>query len=244
MRIVCLILAAAISALPARAEEKKIGTREIDKQLYEVLKDIHNRGADIFNAGDTTACYRLFQGSLQTARAVLAHRPADQKFIDDSLAQVERLPTIEKRAFALHDVVVKLRERLRMAPPEANGEGPEYLTVQPREVKVEKKEAVPKKVVPPMDGVMGRLIWQGRLLAGAEVTFVSRGSLELRVFEGVTDSEGVYVFEKVKPGRYTVLLTQPGAKPPLLPERYASTTTSPLIVDVKGGGDTLDFLLQ
>jgi hypothetical protein len=228
----------------ALAEDKKIASREIDKRLYDVLKEIHNRGADLFNDGDPAACYRLFQGTLQTARAVLAHRPAEQKFIDESVAQAERQPTLEKRAFALHEIVAKLRDRLRVASTE-KGEGPEFLTIPPREPKPEvKKDPGPKKVVPPKDGVMGRLHWKGQPLAGAEVAFVSRGPADIKVYECVTNSEGIYVLEKVRPGKYTVLLTEPAEKTSVLPERYATTTTSPLIVDVKGGGDTLDFLLQ
>lgn len=242
MRLAGPILTVVSLAVPAHAEDTKVSARDIDKQLYDVLKDVHNRGADLFNAGDPAACYRLWQGALQTARAVLAHRPADRKFLDEAVAAAERLPTVERRAFALHDVVVKLRERLRSGPPDMKAEGPEFLTTPPRELKTEKKESPPKKLVPPKDGVIGRLYWQGRPLAGAEVAFVSRGGVALRVVEGVTDSEGVYLLEKVKPGKYTVLLTQANTKS--LPERYALTSTSPLIVDVKGGGDTLDFLLQ
>jgi hypothetical protein len=29
-----------------------------------------------------------------------------------------------------------------------------------------------------------------------------------------------------------------------LPERYATSTTSPLVFEVKGGGEKLDFMLQ
>ncbi len=225
----------------SRGQERKLSGREIDKQLFDVLKDVHNRGADLYNAGSPADCYRLFQGSLQTARAALAHRPAEQKFIDDEMARVEKLPTIAARAFALHESIDTLRKRLRAAVAEDGGR--EVLAIPPREYRVEKKPE-PKKVVPPKDGVIGIVLWKGQPVAGVEVTFVSRGALDIRIAEGTTDAEGRYVLRRVKPGTYTVLLARPGAMKPALPERYATATDSPLIVDVKGGGDRLDFLLQ
>ena len=254
MRIppISALLIILIAAAPALTQDKKLNPREVDKQLFDVLKDVHNRGADIFNGGDPAGCYRLFQGSLQTTRALLGHRPDEQKFIDDSVAAAEKEPTIERRAFSLHESVEKLRIRLRGAPVVKKGGDPEYLTIPPREWKQEKKEAPkkieekepPKKLVPPKNGVMGRLFWEGKPLVGADVLFVSRGAVDLRVCESITDFEGRYVLHNVRPGKYTVLLTQANAKKQVLPERYATATISPLIVEVKGTGDTLDLLLR
>jgi hypothetical protein len=248
--VLCVMTLLAASA-PARGQEKKLlDARELDRQLFDVLKEIHNRGADMFNDGDVVGCFRLFQGCLQTARAVLAHRPAEQKFIDESLAAAEKELTFSRRAYVLHESIDKLRTRLRGAapppPPAAKGGDLELLPVPPREVaepKVEKKEP-PKKPVPPKDGVIGRVVWQGQPLAGVEVTFVTRGGPPYHVAEGASDAEGGYVLTGVRPGRYTVLLTIPRGKKQVLPERYATATTSPFIVDVKGGGDALDFVLQ
>ena len=230
-----------IIAMPLAAQERKPSAREIDKQLFDLLKDIHNRGADLYNAGLAADCYRLYQGSLQTARVALAHRRAEQKFIDDELARIEKLPTAGARAFALHETIETLRKRLRAAVKE--DAAAEVLIIPPREYRVEKKPEA-KKIVPPKGGVIGVVLWNGRPIAGLDVIFVSRGAIDIRIVEAQTDTEGRYVLEKIRPGTYTVLLSKPGDKKPVLPERYATTTTSPLIVDVKGGGDRLDFLLQ
>ena len=112
----CVWFVILIATTPAVADEKKLNPREVDKQLFDVLKDVHNRGADMFNAGDPAACYRFFQGALQTTRAMLAHRPDEQKFIDDSFVAAASEPTIERRAFSLHESIEKLRIRLRGAP--------------------------------------------------------------------------------------------------------------------------------
>jgi hypothetical protein len=252
MRVAVLCVMTLLAAFaPARGQEKKLlVARELDRQLFDVLKEIHNRGADMFNDGDVVGCYRLFQGCLQTARAALAHRPAEQKFIDESLAASEKELTFSRRAYVLHESIDKLRTRLRGVvpppPPVAKGGEPEYLTVPPREMGAPKQELKepPKKIAIPKDGVLGRVVWQGQPLAGVEVTFVSRGTSPFRVAEGVTDANGDYVLTGVAPGRYTVLLTIPKGKKQFLPERYAATTTSPLVVDVKGGGDALAFVLQ
>jgi hypothetical protein len=256
-------------SLPLQAQEKKLNPRDIDKQLFDLLKDVHNQGADLFNTGDAVGSYRLFQGSLKTARAVLTYRPADQKFIDDVLADAEKRGTVQQRAFALHESIEKLRARLRTPVTDgAEKKEPEKLTAPPRELKQETKAPVDKQPadkqsepkdlppspekkqppkpppLPPADGVSGRIFWQGQPVSGAEIAFVSRSVLSIRIFEGTSNTDGQFRFEKVAPGKYTVLLTAPGKRQPALPERYATTTTSPLIVDVKGGGDSLDLILQ
>lgn len=225
--------------LPLVAQERKVTPRDIDRQMFDALKEVHNRGADLYNEGRASDCYRLYQGSLATTRAALAHRPAEQKFIDDALKAADRRPTTADRAFALHESIETLRKRLRDPIKDA---GPELLGIPPREYKLEKP--VPKKLMPPKDGVMGVILWNGQPLTKVDVTFVSRGALIIRVIEGASDAEGRYVLSNVKPGKYTVLLSQPGDKKSVLPERYATATNSPLIVDVKGGGDQLDFMLQ
>lgn len=231
-----------VAKLSQGVEETKFNPRDVDKQLYDVLKEIHNRGADLFNAGDAAGCYRLYQGTLRTTRAVLAHRPQDQKYIDDVLAEADKLEAIAQRAFMLHEAIEKLRNRLRLPPLKKETAPPEILTTPPREQK--QKSAAPKiKIVAPKDGVIGRIFWQGKPLAGVAATFVSRGARLISVYETASDNDGRYILEKVRPGKYTVLLTKADRKP-LLPERYATATVSPLIVDVKGGGDTLDFMLQ
>ena len=78
-----------------------------------------------------------------------------------------------------------------------------------------------------------------------DVTFVTRGAPLPILYESTTGADGGYRMDEVQPGRYTVLLTAGrDAAVKALPERYALTTSSPLVVDVKPGGDTLDFVLQ
>jgi hypothetical protein len=248
---------------PLQADEKKLNPREIDKQLFDLLKEVHNQGADLYNTGDAGGSYRFFQGSLKTVRAVLTYRPADQKFIDEILADAEKRGSVQLRAFALHESIEKLRSRLRVAATDADEKKePEKLNA-PRELKQEKKDPVepppaikeplpvpekkqPPKAppLPPTDGVSGRIFWEGQPVNAAEIALVSRGAPDIRVVEGASNAEGNYALDGVVPGKYTVLLSAPRIRKPPLPERYATTTTSPLIVDVKSGGDSIDFFLQ
>lgn len=226
------------------------GADPLERQLSDALRDAHDRGADLYNAGDTAACYRIFQGGLLVARGMLAEYPKLQKAIADGLAEAERETAVGKRAFVLHELIEKVRTDLRTAAKK----GPEALTVPPREVKPDAKpkaeekpkaEAKPAVVIEAKDGVVGRVLWQGKPLAGAEIMFVSLGRNPPRVYEAVAGAQGTYTAPSIPPGKYVVTIV-PGPKSEVkkLPDRYATTTTSPLVFDVKGGGEKLDFLLQ
>ena len=227
-----------------------------ERQLSDALRDAHDRGADLYNAGDLAGCYRLFQGSLVVAKGMLGEFPKVQRLITDGLAEADRETQVGKRAFLLHELIEKVRTELRAAR-----RGPEALTVPPREVKSDTKakpepsspagtkkpptEPKPAVVVEAKAGVVGRVMWQGNPLAGAEIMFVSLGQQPPRVYESVSGSQGTYTAADVKPGKYVITIV-PGPKCEVrkLPERYATTSSSPLAFDVKGGGEKLDFLLQ
>lgn len=218
----------------------------IDRQVAEALRDVHDRGADLYNGGDVPGGYRIYQGGLVVARAMLGHRPELQKAIADGMAAADRQPSAARRAFMLHELIEQVRGELRTGK-----KGGEALTVPPREVKpgtkTETKPGVkPAAAVGEVDGgVVGRVIWQGKPLTGVEVAFVSYGQPVPRVFKTTTGAQGVYTIKELPPGKYIVLIT-PGPKADVskLPDRYATSTTSPLRMDVKGGGEKLDFMLQ
>jgi hypothetical protein len=293
------LLVAAVAAAEAPKSSPPLDAKALDKLLYDSLREVHDRGADLYNSGEHLGCYRMFQGALRTARGVLAHRPASQKLIDDGLAAAEKQPAISQRAFQLHELVEKVRADLRpegVKPDAKKGEpdakkgepplaepakdkqkmpeGPklEPTPKEPRELAPEPKKQPPllreepekkdgkkelggkddspfgrAKSEPPKlaSGVGGRVLFEGKPLGGVDVTFVSRGEREPRVFQAACAADGTYAIPEVKPGHYTVLLTSGQEKPVKgLPERYALTNTSPLVVEVKPGGEMLDFLLQ
>jgi truncated hemoglobin YjbI len=87
-----------------------------DKQLYDMLRDLHNRGADLYNGGDANGCYRMFQGGLIAIRPALGHHPDVQKMIDLGLADADRNPAVGRRAFALHNLIEEVRAKINPNP--------------------------------------------------------------------------------------------------------------------------------
>jgi hypothetical protein len=233
-----LLLASAVfvSVIPgAMAQDGRV----LDKAIADALRDVHERGRYLHNeAGDSAAAYRMYQGGLAVARGVLSYRPELQRLIADGLAAADREPTVQRRAFALHEVIERVRSNLKDSG---------QLKIPPREIKGGTKPP-PKpsaKVGEVTGGVVGRVLWQGAPMSGLDVTFVTLGRQPPRVHETMTGPQGVYAIPELPPGKYVVLIT-PSAKAAVkkLPERYATSTTSPLVFDIKAGGEKLDFVLQ
>jgi hypothetical protein len=240
-----VVLVVGVVVPATNAQEAK---PSLERQISEALRDVHDRGAVLYNdANDTAAAYRMYQGGLVVARGMLGHRPDLQKLISDGMAAADRQPAIARRAFLLHELIEQVRTELKVPVRK----GPEPLNVPPREVKPGTKPD-PKAGVKPAagvgevsDGVIGRVLWEGKPVAGVNVIFVMLGQTQPRVYETVTGAQGVYTIPKIEPAKYVVLITPgPNAEVKKLPERYATSTTSPLVFDLKANGEKLDFVLQ
>jgi hypothetical protein len=218
--------------------------QESQKRVADALLEIHENGRAIYNNdGDYAGAYRMYQGGLMVSRRMLADRPDLQKLISDGLVAAERLPTVDRRAYRLHEVIESVRVELARGA----GKGTERTTIPPREVGSPGKDATKPSpgVAEVRGGVVGRVMWQGNPLTGVDVTFVTLGQLPPRVFETTTSAQGVYEIPALPAGKYVILITPgPNASTKTLPNRYATSTTSPLRFDVKGGGEKLDFVLQ
>jgi hypothetical protein len=88
-----------------------------DQRLFDTLRDVINRGADLYNSGDPNGCYRLFQGALMVARPQFDHRPDLQKTIDAALEEAGRMSSMGARAFALHRVLNETRAKIDPKKP-------------------------------------------------------------------------------------------------------------------------------
>ena len=220
--------------------------QEPNRRIADALLEIHETGRSIYNNdGDYTGAYRIYQGGLMVARRMLADRADLQKVISDGMAAAERLPTVDRRAFRLHELI----EAVRMELGKASSKGSDKLTIPPREVGPPTKEGKKPEAKPTVGevkgGVIGRVLWQGAPVGGVEVTFVTLGQQPPRVFETTTSPQGVYTMATLPPAKYVILITPgPSATVKKLPDRYATSTTSPLVFDVKAGGEKLDFMLQ
>ncbi|MSR53687.1 MAG: carboxypeptidase regulatory-like domain-containing protein [Gemmataceae bacterium] len=231
-----LLLLCLLAPSIALAQENK---SSLDKQISEALRDVHDRGADLYNGGEIAGGYRIYQGGLVVAKGLLGHRPEVQKLISTGLAKADREETVARKAFVLHELIEQVRVELRITVEK----GPEKLAVPPREVKPELKPMASVGEI--TTGVLGRVLWQGMPVGGAEVLYVSHGRLPPKVYETTTGTQGVYVIADLEPGKYIVIIFPgPMSTVKKLPERYATTTNSPLVFDVKAKGEKLDFLLQ
>lgn len=113
-----LLLAASLlvtgSTSPAMADEKAGADKTAgDQKVFEVLRDIINRGADLYNApnNDHAGCYRLFQGALMTVRPQLD--PDLQKVIDAGLTNAEKFEFPSQRAHALRKTLDEVRAKIK-----------------------------------------------------------------------------------------------------------------------------------
>ena len=119
-RITTGLLALAIICQAGFADEKtqneKVDRKALDTALYNTLRDVINKGADMYNNGDMTGCYRLFEGALLTAKPMLDHRPELQNSIAKAMASADGDAVTYRRAFALRAALDKVRAELNPNP--------------------------------------------------------------------------------------------------------------------------------
>jgi truncated hemoglobin YjbI len=119
LAFLCLGAVGVLLAGAGQAQDTGSGTQDrkaFDTTLYNTLRDVINRGADLYNGGDWAGCYRLYEGSLMSLRPLLEHRPELQKAITDGLANAERNPELTRRAFVLRGVIDRIRTDVNPNP--------------------------------------------------------------------------------------------------------------------------------
>jgi hemoglobin len=117
--LAALLLIGAASPSPAADQPKATGAAS-SQQLSELLRDVINRGADLYNNGDRNGCYRLFQGALMVLRAQLSDQDL-RKTIDAGVAEAEQMPSVDQRAHALRRVLDGVRVRVKAQRANAGG---------------------------------------------------------------------------------------------------------------------------
>jgi hypothetical protein len=210
-------------------------TATFDKVVVDTLRDVHNRGAELFNEGkDYAGAYRMYQGALVTIRPLLAHRSDAQKIIDEGLAAAEKENSPATKAFKLHEAIEAVRTNLKEA---AIKKIPEPAP-SPRDKTTPK---TPDKGTTDNAGKLaGWVTIQGKPLTAAEITVVSLDQAKPRVFTAPILADGSYAFkEPLPPGRYVVIVTAKA-----VPEKYATTTSSGIVIVVKAGTSMHDIELK
>lgn len=140
-----VVLAVALNAGRAdddKKDDKKpppVERKEIDATAYKTLREVINRGAEVYNAGDVNGCWRLYEGALLMLKPMLDHRPELQKAIDDGVAGAAQTPFMDRRAWVLRGVIDRIRKE---TGPNAGTPGPMPVIKRDDEVK---KNPLPEK---------------------------------------------------------------------------------------------------
>ena len=90
---------------------------QLDLRAYAALSELHQNGRELYNDDKPAACSYLFEGGLSTLYSLLDHRPDLQKFIANGLAKAQQQQDMAWRAWALHELVIDVRFRVRPKMP-------------------------------------------------------------------------------------------------------------------------------
>jgi hypothetical protein len=245
LAVFALVGALSSGARSAAADDPKLpDVKVFDKLVIDSLRDVHNKGADLYNTSkDFVGSYRVYQGALMAVRPLLAHRPEAQKLIDDGLTAAEKESDAARKAFLLHEAIEAVRKHLKTAiaapkpadPPEKEPKKPEP-PVAPMP-----KEAKPKEPPPVITAIVtGSVKLNGKPLAGGEVIFTEINVKQSKVVKAKIDEAGAYKSDAALPvGKYNVTVTGTG-----VPDKYKTAETSGLVVELKAGANALDFELK
>jgi hypothetical protein len=216
------------TAPPPKDAAPGMSAEMLDRAAAEVLKEVHNRGADLYNRGDPVAAYRLYEGALSAVRPFVAHRPDVLKAVEDGLNETAKADGSKIQAFRLHEVIEQVRASLKKA--DAATAAPLVTPEKPTRLAAPEKPVRPKQS--PKAGVNGVVTLDGKPLAGVDVTAVSLGQRVPRVYTATTDAAGAFAFPAGVPaGRYAVMVTGKG-----VPEKFTTVGTSPLRTEMSAGG--------
>ncbi|MFO0847885.1 MAG: group 1 truncated hemoglobin [Gemmataceae bacterium] len=104
MRLHAVLLATVLAGGSASAADP-LPRDEVDKRAKAVARMAVETGAELFNAGNQEACYRLYEGALWGLQPMLDHRPELMKLIQDRLDRAKATPGMSGKAFALREAL-------------------------------------------------------------------------------------------------------------------------------------------
>lgn len=238
--LLCCFGVTAMMEPAVSAQPPTIAKVDSTEQLaLDVLKDVHNRGAELYNRGDSAGAYRLYEGALRTVSVFLAARPNIQKIIADGLDEVGKTEGVKIQAFRLHEVIEQVRGELKdvLAKPKTNPapSGRSGITPLP-ETLPPPRPAKPKTVVekpkPPAEKpkpkapFSGTVTYLGKPKGAVNITIASLDTEVPKTFTAVTAADGTFAFvDRLPKGKYVAMIDDPSGK---LPARYGSLMSSGL----------------
>jgi hemoglobin len=111
--VLIISLGTIVAADDAKTASATAEHAKLDQQLADTLRDVHNKGAELYNSGDRNGCYRMFQGALLAIKPLLALHPDLQKEIENGMAAADKLPRVDNQAFELHKLIEGVRGKLK-----------------------------------------------------------------------------------------------------------------------------------
>jgi hypothetical protein len=267
-RPLLVILACAVVTVGVRAADPPAATphADLDRAAVEVLKELHNRGADLYNAADAAGATRLYDTALRAVGPFLTHRPKVQAAIADGLAEAAKLDGAKAQAYRLHELIDQVRNDLK-AGLQADAEakpGERKADPKPGDPKTETKggEPIPEpnpgelkgdpkpgdaksapKSEPPAEGSLsGTLLLDGKPVAYAAVLLVPAAQPKAKPFLAATGRDGKFAFPTALPAAAYAAAVAGGVRP--IPAKYRAAETSGLEVVVKAGSQAVDLKLQ
>lgn len=234
-----------VTSLPACAQPP--AGKDFDKTVISTLRDIHDRGADLYNLSkDYTSAYRLYEGSLLTVKPLLAHRPDVQKSIEDGLAAAGKEADVARKAFLLHETIEKVRTELKAPPPAPK---PKESDPKPKEPMPKPKEPEPKpkpkepEPKPKVEAstISGKVTIQGKPLVEGTVTFTSPDP-KGKTAAAAINKDGSFALKDLPPGKYVVSVTS--KTPGVVPAKFGTPETSGLTYTAAAGMNQFDIDLK
>lgn len=199
------------TAMPPAAA---VRTPDLDRTVLDTLREVHNKGAELYNAGDHAGALRLYQGGLIVAKSFLAHREKLRADVGEGLDQVEKSQADGKlKAFRLHEVIEQVRG----------------------ELKEELKKATSGDK-PAEAAAAGTVTVHGKPAAGVTVAFVPMNTTKALATTKTGDGGTFNVVTTLPVGTFLVTLSGDG-----VPASYTKPETTPLKSDLKAGVNSLLF---
>ncbi len=93
----------ALVLLPARLFAD--GPNALDRKLVESVRASLQHGAQVYNAGDSAGCCRVFEGALASLKPLMDQHPELQKEIDRGAATAGSVADAAERAFRLRSIL-------------------------------------------------------------------------------------------------------------------------------------------
>ena len=138
-----------LGSVAAFAADPVPDAKSLDKTVAASLRDVHDRGADLYNQSkDYSGAYRLYEGALLAVKPLLAHRADVQKAIEEGLTAANKEPDVARKAFLLHEAIEKVRTELKTAAVPKVEPKPEPKPMPMTPVKPEPKPMPPVKPEP------------------------------------------------------------------------------------------------